>query len=122
MIKEEQMGYWVPPMPVPDDISDYNASAGKSRGRSAVRSLSGDSKRGKSSMIDKEKAQLEKIKQRQQKEIEAMMENERRQEEIREKNKAKEQKEREREAKRQRELERKHQIQEAKKAQDDLKR
>jgi hypothetical protein len=40
------------------------------------------------------------MKQRQQKEIEAMMDNERRQEEIREKNKLKEQKEREREAKR----------------------
>ena len=83
------MGYWVPPMPVPDDVSDYNASAGKSRGGSR-RSLSGESRKGKSSMIDKEKAQLEKMKQRQQKEIEAMMENERRQEEIREKNKLKE--------------------------------
>jgi len=57
------MGYWVPPMPVPDDVSDYNASAGKSRGRSR-RSLSGESRKGKSSMIDKEKAQLEKMKQR----------------------------------------------------------
>jgi hypothetical protein len=43
-------------MPVPDDVSDYNASAGKSRGRSR-RSLSGESRgKGKSSMIDKEKA------------------------------------------------------------------
>jgi len=40
----------------------------------------------KSSMIDKERAQLEKIKARQQKEIEAMMEQERRNEEIQEKN------------------------------------
>jgi hypothetical protein len=50
-------------MPVPEEFSDYNfASGNKSRGRSAVRSTSGESRKGKSSMIDKEKAQLEKIK------------------------------------------------------------
>ena len=38
-------------------------------------------------MIEKEKLQLEKIKQKQHKEMEGMMEAERRQEEIREKNK-----------------------------------
>ena len=46
-----------------------------------------------SSMIEKEMQQLEKIKARQQKEIEAMMEAERKNEEIREKNRLKEIKE-----------------------------
>jgi hypothetical protein len=48
-------------------------------------------------MIQKEKAQLEKIKARQQKEIESMLENQKRQEEIKEKTRQKEQKEREKE-------------------------
>ena len=55
-------------------------------------------------------AQLEKIKARQQKEIEAMMDAERKNEEIREKNRLKELKEAEREAKRAAEIEEKHRL------------
>ena len=51
-------------------------------------------------MIDKEMEQLEKIKMRQKKEIENLMEQERLNEEIRERNKLKEAKDREREQKR----------------------
>lgn len=89
---EEQQGIWQNP----EDYGDYDpdmhmsgnvpgtAKSSKSgrRNRSMGSDFSGGGKSPnknapKSSMIDKEMQQLEKIKQRQQKEIEAMMENER---------------------------------------------
>ena len=59
-------------------------------------------------MIEKEMQQLEKIKMRQKKEIETLMEQERMNEEIRERNRLKEIKEQERTEKRERDLKAKH--------------
>ena len=133
------MGTWENPdeygLVDPDNFNGsqgpMSAKTGGSRGRSKDkggrnRSQASPQSQGRggkqSSMIEKEMQQLEKIKARQQKEIEAMMDAERKNEEIREKNKLKEIKEGEREAKRAAEIDEKHRLQEIKKAGDEKKR
>ena len=106
VIQEEQLGYWVAPMPVWEDPVSIHSSKRKSRYGGTTNSKD----RAPSTILDKEKAHLEKIKKRQEKEVETMVENQRLQEEMRQKNMLKEQKEREKEARRQQELEKKHQI------------
>lgn len=109
---EEQNGMWQVPEVDPnllsiDAISNAKSFKSKSTnkkknmtsiGGEGERSLSPDAKQ--STMIANEMKALEKIKQRQQKEIENMMEQEKRNEEIRQRNKLKELKEQEREYKR----------------------